>query len=237
MTDAFRKRLFIFGLLLSAAASFPLGASQEEAFAGLTVVAHGDQEIDIFTGITTLPEGGQVIDRENGVTLTAEHIRYREGEFVEARGVEVSGEFGIAHSEEVYIDLVEGRLNATGAVRYERDELGLNATSLHYFPEDGVVRFEGPVTGVGADFEATAALYDRESGALLLAAPYRYQDTLFELSSERAGALLSLTPAAGNNGTLLASSRVAPEVLARLEPYLSPDEEDDAASSADGSLP
>ena len=215
-----------------AAAAGPF-ADPQEAFAGLTVVAYGDQVVDIFTGVTTLPEGGEIIDRENGITLSAEWIRYQEGEFVEAEAVRVTGEFGVAHAAEVYIDLTQGRLDASGEVRYEREDIGLTAAALRYFPETGIVDFEGPVTGVGAEFEAASAAYDSNSGVLVLAAPYRYQDVLFELSSEREGALLSLTPAAEEGGSVTASSTVAPEVRARLEPYLTMEETAGGAGGAD----
>ncbi|HEX7003135.1 MAG TPA: hypothetical protein VF168_03005 [Trueperaceae bacterium] len=200
---------------------------EEEAFAGLTVIAHGEQVFDIFTGVTTLPEGGEIVDREHGITLTAEWISYREGEFVDAKDVEVTGEFGTAHADEVRIDLAAGRLDASGQVRYERDDLGLAAGALHYYPDDGVVSFEGPVTGVGAEFEAASAYFDGTSGVLVLAAPYRYQDALFELSSEREGALLALTPT--EEGGLVASSSVTREVQQRLERYLGDTEESEVA--------
>ncbi|MEX2535722.1 MAG: hypothetical protein WD273_08990 [Trueperaceae bacterium] len=192
----------------------------EAAFAGLSVLAFGDQQLDLSTGITTLPDGGQVIDRQHGVTLTAGSLRYREGEFVEAQEVELSGDFGVAHAESVYIDLTQGRLDATGGVVFERETLGLTAQSLQYYANEGVIRFEGPVSGVGLDFEGAAAVFDAAGEVFLLAAPYRYQDALFELSSDREGALLSLTPAGDESGSLVASSTVEPGLLARLAPFL-----------------
>lgn len=191
-----------------------------DAFSRLTIVAFGDQEIDILTGITTLPEGGQVIDRELGFTLTAETIRYREGDFVEAQAVEVTGEFGRASAESVTVDLEAGRLDAGEEVDFARDELGIAAGGLHYYVDESVVRFDGPVRGTGVEFEAAGALLDAEHGVFLLIGPYRYQDELFELSSEREGALLSLTPTGEDGESLAASSRVAPELLDRLAPYL-----------------
>lgn len=195
-------------------------ADGQEAFSGLTVIAFGEQEFDIVTGITTLPEGGQVVDREHGVTLTAESMRYREGDFVEAETVEVSGRFGTARSDRVSIDLATAVVEASGNVRFEREELRLLAASLRYDVDAAIVEFEGPVTGEGVELEAAAMLLDADSGSVLLIGPYRYQDELFELSSEREGALLSLTPAEDESGRMVASSRVDPELIDRLGPYL-----------------
>jgi hypothetical protein len=200
--------------------SEPAGQEAGQVFSGLAVVAFGEQEVDIVTGITTLPEGGQIIDREHGVTLTAESMRYREGEFVQAQGVEVAGRFGNATSDFVEVDLVAGTVDATGNLRFEREDLRLIAGSLHYDVEEAVVRFGGPVTGEGVGLEAAAIVLDADSGELLLVGPYRYQDELFELSSEREGALLSLTPAEDGSGRLVASSRVESGLLERLGPYL-----------------
>jgi hypothetical protein len=211
--------LLILGLVLAT----PLWAGAQDvadAFAGLTVVAFGDQEVDLLTGITTLPDGGQIIDQESGVTLTAQMLRYREGDFIEAEGVDLSGNFGKAKSNRIHVDLAEGTLEANGEVRFEREDFALDAESLFYRPAAGVVRFGGPVEGSGIEFEAAAAVLDTTTGTVLLAAPYRYEDALFELSSERKGALLSLTPAPESPGSLVASSQVDPQLLERLEPYL-----------------
>lgn len=189
-----------------------------DAFSGLTVVAYGDQEVDILTGVTTLPEGGQVVDRERGVTLSAQVLRYREGDFLEGEQVELMAEFGTAFAEELRIDFSAGLVEASGEVRFERAGLGLRAESLEYHTEAGVVRFTGPIRGIGAELEAGAALFDAQSAVLLLIAPYRYQDDLFELASNREGALLALS--VGEDESLVASSRVAPELVARLRPYL-----------------
>jgi hypothetical protein len=209
----------VVALLLLAAA----GATAQEpdrVFSGLTVIAFGEQEVDIVTGVTALPEGGQIIDREHGVTLTAEEMRYREGEFVQAESVEVVGRFGTAAADEVEVDLAAGTVDASGNLLFQRDDLRLAAESLHYDVGAAVVRFDGPVTGEGALLEAAAIVLDADSGALLLVAPYRYQDELFELSSEREGALLSLTPAEDGSGRLVATSRVDAGLLERLGPYL-----------------
>jgi hypothetical protein len=216
-------RVSLLPLILGLALGVPLWAGAQpvaDAFAGLTVVAFGDQEIDLLTGITTLPDGGQVIDQESGVTLTARMLRYREGDFVEAEGVEISGNFGTAKSNRIHVDLAEGTLEANGDVRFEREEFALDAESLFFRSAAGVVRFGGPVEGSGVEFEAAAALLDTTTGTVLLAAPYRYQDALFELASERKGALLSLTPAPEGPGSFVASSKVDPQLLERLAPYL-----------------
>lgn len=194
------------------------GQDSGEAFAGLTVTAYGDQEVDILTGITTLPEGGEVVDREREVTLSAEWLRYREGIFLEGEQVEMTGEFGTAYADAVRIDFQAGLLEAWGEVRFERAGLGLQAESLEYHTAAGVVRFEGPIYGTGTELEAAAALFDAENLVLLLVAPYRYQDELFELSSNREGALLSLSPA--EDESVVASSKIDAELLARLDPYL-----------------
>lgn len=223
-TRAGRRRISFCLALVALYFGFPpvFGISQEtaEILSGLTVVAFGDQEVDIFTGVTTLPDGGQVIDREHGVTLTAEWLRYSEGEFVEAKTVEVEGRFGKAFADSVAIDLVAATVNASGNVRFEHEGLSLAASSLAFDSNDSIVRLSGPVTGEGVELEAAAMVLEAESGSILLVAPYRYQDELFELSSQREGALLSLTPAEDGSGGLDATSRVDPELLERLAPYL-----------------
>lgn len=190
------------------------------AFANLTVVAFGDQEVDILTGITTLPDGGRLIDREHDLTLSASWMRFLEGDFVEAKEVEISGEFGVVSARAVTIDLAAEEVRATGAVRYEGPEWGIDAQAISYSEDLGLVVFEGPIRGEGIALEASAALFDVPSGTFLLAAPYRYADGPLELTSERPGALLSLQPLEGRPGELVASNRIEPQLLERVRPHL-----------------
>ena len=194
------------------------GEGEHTNFAGLTIVAAGEQEFDLLTGVTTLPQGGQIISQEYGLTLVGERIAYREGEFIEASGVSVTTDFADATAESVRFDLESGDMSANGNVRFEHETLSLRATSLRYIAVAAAVRFEGPVVGEG--LEAAGMLLDIGSGTLLLVGPYRYEDGLFELASAREGALLALTPANEELTELRASTDVDPGLLERLAPHL-----------------
>lgn len=197
------------------------GAEEAAPFAGLQVIAHGDQVFDLATGVTTLPQGGEVVDRNSDLRLVGETLRYKDGAFIEAEGARVEGRFGAASAARLRIDVAARVLEAEGELKVEREGLRLEADGLLYDAEAEVVRFHGNVRADAPDFEAAAAVLDLRSGAIVLVGPYRFADGPFTLRAPAEGALLELVPAEGDAGTdYAAASEVSPELAARLEPFL-----------------
>ena len=211
------------GLLLYGGAAAQSQEGDGETFSGLTVVSYGEQEVDLFTGATILPEGGQIIAREHGVEIDGERIEYVEGDYLEAQGVDVVASFGSARAAELHIDLTSGDLTAAGGLSFSANGQAIEAQGMRYDDAANVVSFTGPVTGAGPEFEAAAMVMDVDGSNLLLLAPYRYQDGLFELTSQEEGAMLALTRVGDEEqggGSYRASSSVSPELLERLGAYL-----------------
>ena len=196
-------------------------AAAEAPFAALSVHSTGPQVIDITTGITTLPEGGSVIDRDTGVSFEAAHIRYLDGEFIEATGVTVDAAFGTLTAQSVRIEMTESLLTAEGDLRLERDGLVVNAAGLYYYALSGIAVFEGGVSGSEPTFEAEKVLLDVNSGDVLLVGRYSYTSGLFTLNSPSEGGRLELR-FQEVDGVIVydAATDVSPELIQRFSAHL-----------------
>jgi hypothetical protein len=174
-------------LLMSAVA----GAGVAE----LTVTAYGAQRFDLATGFTELPDGGEVVDQGTGVRLQAPWLRYAEGDLLEARDATVDGPFGRLTAPFVSVDLRVGRLEATGGVALE-NAAGhvLRADEIVFDAEAGWAEARGGVTGEAPTLAADVVWAHIDSGRLVLAAPYLYEDGPISLRSDGPGAWLQLTP-------------------------------------------
>lgn len=209
----------LIGALLSLlAAQVALGA---EPFASLTVTPSGRQQFDIATGVTVLPDGGVITDQSTGVELHAAYIEYLADAFVHASGARVNGDFGVVTADSLSLDLTSGVLDATGGLSLEREGLAVSAGSLVYYAGRQVAVFQGGVVATGPAFEADALYLDVASGDALLVGQYRFQDTLFTMTSPEVGGHLELRLVVVDGlPSYDAATEVRPELLARFEGLL-----------------
>lgn len=192
------------------------GLAEGTPFAALTVTPTGRQVFDLTTGVTTLPEGGEVVDQDTGVTLRAASIEYREGAFIDATGVRVSGSFGALDADAVHIDMTASVLEAHGHLRLEREGLTVQAARVRFDAGRDVADFAGPVSGDAPAFEADRVLLDTRSGNVLLVGRYSYHDGLFTLTSPAAGGRLELQfVGAEGRAAYDAATEVDPALLER----------------------
>jgi hypothetical protein len=203
--------VLVAALLLAA----PPGGAQE-ALAELTVTAFGAQRFDLATGRTVLEDGGEVVDRTSGVRLTAGWIAYVEGATLEARDATLDGDLGQVEAERVWIDLVAGRLEATGGVTLARDGLRASAARLALDGPAGLAWLAGTVVAEVPEAAAEEVWIDVADGRLVLVGPYRYQDAVFLLEGGE-GARLQLDPVpATAGGGFDARSAVAADLIERI---------------------
>lgn len=191
----------------------------DDAVARLTVIPAGEQRFDLVTGVTTLPDGGTIVDQETGLTLEADHVRYREGAYIEARDAVADTEAGRITAPVLRIDVPALTAVATEGVAFSRPGMRVEADAAEYRFDDELVRFEAPV-GTDPVLEARALLLAVDSGDALLLGPYRYQQGLFTLSDEREDAALQLRPVVSEDGTpgYRAANDVDPDLWARVAP-------------------
>lgn len=210
---------FLLVVLLVSAAASPVAAAAP--FASLTVSPAGRQQYDISTGVTTMPDGGVITDLDTGVELLAKHIVYLAGAYIEAEGVEVSGEFGAVVADSLRVDLETGVLGASGGLSLVRDGLRITAGSLKYYSQRQVAVFDGGVTASGPAFEADRLLLDAVSGDVLLVGNYVFEDALFTMTSPEAGGHLELRFVLRDGLPVYdAATEVRQELLARFEGLL-----------------
>jgi len=192
-----------------------------DAIARLTVVPHGEQSFDLLTGETILADGGVIVDTETGLRLDAGFVRYREGDFIEARDATAETAGGSLAAPALRIDVATLVAAAPEGVRYVREglELVADAAELRFGPE--LVRFEHP-TGASLDLEARALLLDIRTGDALLLGPYRFQDGPFVLTDDRDDAALQLRPVTTDAGTptYRAANEVDEDLWTRMAPLL-----------------
>lgn len=212
-------------LLLSAGVAQEAPPANEEtvgeAFAALVITSHGRQVFDITTGLTTLPDGGRIYDARTNVDVEATLIEYVEGQYIDASGVVVSGEFGSFQADSMHVDLVDSVLSASGDLWLARDGLTVTAGSLQYFADQDVMVFNGGVKGTEPDFYADRLLLDVATGDVLLDGRYTFAGAVFTLRSPEAGGQLHLRPQMlGEEYVYAAATEVSPELLRRFSAYL-----------------
>lgn len=194
---------------------------QPSLFAGLSVIAYGEQLLDVATGVTTLPDGGEVIDRDSGVALVGAVIRYREGSFIEAEEAAIETPSGRLQAEKVRIDVEAGVLFAEGTASVALEALSASSERLSLDLREEIIVAQGAVTSVAPSFEAAAVVIDMVASRAFLVGPYRYQDDPVSLRGSGDGDLLMVSWSVSNDEV---SFDVATEfeagVLARIEPYL-----------------
>ncbi len=211
-----RAALLLPVLLLSV-----LSVAAESPFAALSVVPKGRQVLDITTGVTVLPDGGSVIDQQTGVTLEAEHIRYLDGAFIEAAGVNVKGAFGDLFADSLLIDIPGAQLSASGGLSLIRAEVELSAAQMWFFAGDNVVVFEGSVASTAPLFAADKALLDAATGDVLLIGRYSFDGGFIKLTSPAEGGRLELRlKVDGDSFTYDAATEISQELLERFKTHL-----------------
>jgi len=148
-------------------------------------------------------------------------VRYREGDYIEARDATALTAGGSLAAPALRIDVATLVATAPEGVRYEREglELVADAAELRFGPE--LVRFEHP-TGASLDLQARALLLDIRTGDALLLGPYRFQDGPFVLTDDREDAALQLRPATTDAGTptYRAANEVDEDLWTRMAPLL-----------------
>jgi hypothetical protein len=128
-----RAWIWLLALALVAAPGFGRDLAAE-----LTVTAFGRQRFDLASGRTVLVDGGVVVDRRSGVRMEADWVSYAEGVDIVARGVRLDGGLGRVAAPELAIDLVRGRLWASGGVVWTRDGLEVRGDALRFDVESGI---------------------------------------------------------------------------------------------------
>ncbi|MFA5550962.1 MAG: hypothetical protein WDA03_05020 [Trueperaceae bacterium] len=214
-----RSRLSLTLALTLATALFVALAAQP--FASLTVSPAGRQLFDIATGVTTMPDGGVITDQSTGVELSATHIEYLAGAFVEARGARVNGDFGVVTAQSLRLDLQSGVLNASGGLSLARGALTIGAGSLAYYANRQVAVFGGGVVATGPTFEADRLYLDAVTGDVLLVGNYSFSDSLFTMTSPEEGGRLELRMVLRDGEPSYdAATEVRPELLERFDGLL-----------------
>jgi hypothetical protein len=182
--------------LVAVAAS---AASGRGSTAELTVTAFGRQQLDLASGRTVLVDGGEVVDRRSGVRLEAAWVSYVEGVDLVARDVRLEGDVGRVSAPDVAIDLVLGRLWATGGVAWVREGLEVRGDELRFDAEAGIAGLVGDVVAVAPEASAAEAWVEVAGGRVLLLGPYRFVDGPIVLGGE-AGSALQLDVLDGPDG-------------------------------------
>ena len=214
-----RGRLSLTLALTLAAALFVALAAQP--FASLTVSPAGRQLFDIATGVTTMPDGGVITDQSTGVQLSATHIEYLAGAFVEARGAQVNGDFGVVTAQSLRLDLQSGVLNASGGLSLARGALTIGAGTLAYYANRQVAVFGGGVVATGPAFEADSLYLDAVTGDVLLVGNYSFEGGLFTMTSPEEGGRLELRMVLRDGQPSYdAATEVRPELLERFDGLL-----------------
>ncbi|PZA08762.1 MULTISPECIES: hypothetical protein [unclassified Meiothermus] len=185
-------------------------------FAAFSVEANGDQQVDLATGVTTLPQGGTLTDNQNGLRLVAPYIQYKEGEFIRARQAQLStGEARFIALELDYqfkgeiLRLKEATVNSPDFGNISAQD-GLALLGENRLVLSGNIRSQTP------QLKAGKMVVDTQSRQALVIGAYTFQDGASRLSGNRPDSLLLLSFQGGKTHV---TTRVPPEVLARLRPY------------------
>lgn len=203
-------RSFLVALVLAAAAA----AWAQGGIAELEVTAYGRQSIDLASGRTVLEDGGELIERGSGVRLVAAWIAYLEGIEVAAREASIDGDLGLVDAPLVVIDLVAGRLTASGGVAWQREGLRVTGETLWLDDAAGIVGLLGGVEAVEPDASAAEVWIELASGRVLLVGPYVYADGLLVLRGGEAASLQLDADDTGEGVTYDASTAVDAGLLA-----------------------
>ncbi|MER3478982.1 MAG: hypothetical protein C4327_00450 [Meiothermus sp.] len=201
----------IAGLLLAVSALL-LGAR----FAGFSVEANGDQQVDLATGVTTLPRGGTLTDSKNGLKLVAPYIQYKDGEFIRARQAQLNTGDTRFNALELDYQFKGEVLRLKGLTLSSKDFSQISAQEgLAWLAEDRLV-LAGEIRSQSPQLRANKMVVDSQSRQALVIGSFSFQDGNVRLSGNRADSLLLLT---FQGGKTQATSRVPADVLARLRPF------------------
>lgn len=200
------------GLFLALTATLLLGAR----FAAFSVEANGDQQVDLATGVTTLPRGGTLTDNQNGLRLIAPYIQYKDGEFIRAR----QAQFSTGETRFIALELdyqFKGEtVRLKGLTVSSPDFSSISAQEgLALLGENRLV-LSGNIRSQAPQLKAGKMVVDTQSRQALVIGAYTFQDGANRLSGNRPDSLLLLS---FQGGKTQVTTRVPPEVLARLRPY------------------
>jgi len=158
-----------------------VAAWAQSGIAELEVTAYGRQRIDLASGRTVLDDGGELIERASGVRLAAAWIAYTEGVEVSAREASIDGDLGLVAAPLVVIDLIAGRLTASGGVTWQRAGLEVTGETLWFDDDAGIVGLWGGVEAVEPEASAAEVWIELANGRVLLVGPYAYADGVLVL--------------------------------------------------------
>jgi hypothetical protein len=200
------------GLCLALTAALLLGAR----FAGFSVEANGDQQVDLATGVTTLPRGGTLTDNRNGLRLVAPYIQYKDGEFIRARQAQFNTGDTRFNALELDYQLKGETVRLKGLTVSSPDFSSISAQDgLALLGENRLV-LSGDIRSQAPQLKAGKMVVDTQSRQALVIGAYTFQDGANRLSGTRADSLLLLS---FQSGKTQVTTRVAAEVLARLRPF------------------
>jgi hypothetical protein len=201
---------------------FIVTSTLAQGIAALTVNPKGEQQMDISTGITTLPEGGEIIDTERELKLDATFIRYKEGEFIEAKGCTSEGPFGLLEAPELRLETATNIITATGGISLTKDGLALTADSLTLDLGSSIAVLSGNIKNTDPAFEAAAIVIKVGAGYALLTSPFNYQSGFAGVQQANPGSLLQLKQIENEDGTFSYNVSTTPDeaISTELTPYL-----------------
>ena len=192
-----------------------------ESFAALTITPAGQQVFDLATGVTTLPQGGEIVDRESKLSLNAAHIRYEEGNFIEASESTVRGKFGTLQAADIVVNLIEQTILATGSLQFDYSGLSVVADSLTIYLEPDIAVLEGRVTSDAPQLSSATVVIDLTSQHVLLVSPYLYQNGILRLTQDAEGEFLQLDQTGTDDApSYQARTQVDELVFERLNPFM-----------------
>ncbi|WP_457637385.1 hypothetical protein [Oceanithermus sp.] len=191
-------------------------------FAAISIEPYGDSVYDLASGVTTLPQGGVIHDNENNLSIDASFIEYKEGEYIKAKKAKMETEKARFAAEELNYLPSNDEVKLSGGVSLDTTDIkNLKAKSAWIFLKENVAVATGGVTASKPELSAALLVADYRQGEVLLIAPYKYKDAKLgiTLSGKNPKKPLYLK-FDGDTGEVSASSKVPPEVAARLLAYV-----------------
>ena len=196
---------------------------EDDGVARLEVIATGEQTLDVLTGETVLTDGGVIVDRKTGLELTAPHIRYLQGEFINATDASASMAGGVFETDQIAIDVENLTADAEGNVGFEREGLRLIAPEADIDFGREFAIFDD-ASGANPALQARRLILNLDGGVAVLLGPYLFQNGPFELSDDRDASSLQIDPIEREDGSVSyrAANEVDDSLWEQIEPYRNP---------------
>lgn len=146
-------------------------------FAGFTIKAYGDQDLDLSTGVTTLPKGGMVNDSQTGLTVDAQWIRFKDNGFLEAKEARIKLETtGTLSASSLRYDMVSQKFTAEGNLRYSDGLIkDLKAKDLELDGKNQVLVIRKGISSTEPKLVADKMLVDYTARVAIMQGNYTFQ--------------------------------------------------------------